>query len=81
VYACRGLTSEEISVKTVLLVVGALLVLLGLHWIGQGTGAFIWPANPIMDSHIEWAYYGSGAAIAGVLLIWFSRRHATKSSE
>jgi hypothetical protein len=63
-------------VKVLLLVVGTLLVLLGLHWIGQGTGIFIWPANPVMDSHIEWAYYGGGVGILGVLLIWFSRRHS-----
>ena len=80
-YACHSLLSEEVPVKIVLLVVGALLVLLGLHWIGQGTGIFIWPANPVMDSQIEWAYYGGGAGIAGVLLIWFSRRHATTSAE
>ena len=60
--------------KIALLIVGAVLVLLGLHWIGQGTGVFIWPANPVMDEHMEWAYYGAGAALVGVVLIWFSRR-------
>ena len=60
--------------KIALLIIGALLVLLGLHWIGQGTAIFIWPANPVMDSHIEWAYYGFGAAVVGAILIWFSRR-------
>jgi uncharacterized membrane protein len=63
-------------VKALLLVVGVLLVLLGVHWIGQGTGIFVWPANPVMDNHVEWAYYGGAAGIAGVLLIWFSRRRA-----
>lgn len=62
--------------KIALLVVGALLVVLGVHWIGQGTGILIWPANPMMDNHIEWAYFGVGAAVAGVILIWFSRRSA-----
>jgi len=61
--------------------VGVLLGLLGLHWIGQGTGIFIWPANPVMDDHIEWAYYGGGACIAGVLLIWISRRRARTTAE
>ena len=63
--------------KIVLLVVGAFLVLCGLHWIGQGTGTFIWPANPVMDSHIEWAYYGAVAVVAGAALIWVSRRRTT----
>ena len=64
--------------RALLLVVGVLLVVLGLHWIGQGTGVFVWPSNPVMDNHSEWAYYGGGAGIAGVLLIWFSRRRASE---
>lgn len=63
--------------KTALLIVGAILVLLGLHWIGQGTGTFIWPANPVMDNQIQWAYFGACAALAGVVLIWYSRRRRT----
>jgi hypothetical protein len=66
--------------KVLMLVIGALLVLVGLHWIGQGTGVFIWPANPVMDDHIEWAYYGAGAGIVGIFLIWFSRRRATTNA-
>jgi hypothetical protein len=75
--AARRLPLGETSMRPFLLAVGVLLVVLGLHWIGQGTGVFVWPANPVMDDHIEWAYYGGGAGIAGVLLIWFSRRRAT----
>ncbi|MBV9891753.1 MAG: hypothetical protein JO090_12810 [Rhizobacter sp.] len=60
--------------RATLLVVGVLLVVLGLHWIGQGTGIFVWPANPVMDNHTEWAYYGGLAALVGVVLIWVSRR-------
>lgn len=60
--------------KRVLLVLGVLLLLLGLHWIGQGTGYFIWPGNPVMNNHITWAYYGCSAAAAGLIAIWLSRR-------
>jgi uncharacterized membrane protein len=63
-----------IVMKVVLLIIGALLLLLGLHWIGQGTGYFPWPRNPVMDDHIEWAYYGTVAAVVGLAVIWFSRR-------
>jgi hypothetical protein len=66
---------KEFSMKSLLLLVGVLLVLLGLHWIGQGTGYFIWPANPVMDDHIAWAYYGGATAIAGLVAIWFARRN------
>ena len=60
--------------KIALLVVGLLLIVFGLHWIGQGTGYFTWPGNPQMSGHIVWAYIGGAAAAAGLGLIWFSRR-------
>ncbi len=60
--------------KIVLLIAGLLLIVLGLHWIGQGTGIFIWPANPVMDNHIAWAWYGAVAAIAGSGLVLYARR-------
>ena len=63
--------------KIILLVAGGLLLLFGLHWIGQGTGTFIWPANPVMDNHIGWAYFGGCAVVAGIILIWYARRRAT----
>ena len=60
--------------KIALTIAGIVLILLGLHWIGQGTGTFIWPANPMMDNHIAWAYYGGSAVVAGLAVIWFGRR-------
>lgn len=60
--------------KALLLLLGAAAVVLGLHWIGQGTGTFVWPANPVMDGHIEWAYYGGALTLLGIALIWRSRR-------
>jgi hypothetical protein len=60
--------------KTVLLIVGLIAVLFGLHWIGQGTGYFVWPANPVMDNHIGWAYGGAVAAVLGLLIVIYSRR-------
>jgi len=60
--------------KIVLLIVGVVAVLLGLHWIGQGTGLFIWPANPVMDNNMTWAYYGGGLAVLGLIMIFRSRR-------
>ena len=62
--------------KILLLIVGVLVALLGLHWIGQGTGYFPWPHNPAMDSQIVWAYYGTGALVVGLVLVWLSRRRS-----
>lgn len=60
--------------KIVLLIVGLVAILFGLHWIGQGTGYFVWPANPVMDNQIAWAYRGAGLAVLGVLIVFYSRR-------
>ena len=62
--------------KAVLSIVGLIALVFGLHWIGQGTGYFVWPANPVMDNHIDWAYGGAALAILGLLLIVYSRRRA-----
>ncbi len=62
--------------KIVLLIAGLIGVVLGLHWIGQGTGYFVWPANPVMDNHINWAYGGATVAAFGLLLIVYSRRRS-----
>ena len=60
--------------KNAFLAAGAVLVVLGLHWIGQGTGTVVWPANPVMDNHIQWAYFGASAAAAGAIFIWYAFR-------
>ena len=60
--------------KIVLTIAGLVLLLLGLHWIGQGTGLFTWPSNPVMDNNIQWAYYGAALAALGAILIWRGRR-------
>ena len=61
--------------KLLLSILGALFLLLGLHWIGQGTGYFPWPRNPVMDNQIVWAKYGAGVSALGLVMIWFSRYH------
>lgn len=60
--------------RIALTIVGVLLIILGLHWIGQGTGTFIWPANPVMDNNITWAYYGGVAVVAGIVVLLLGRR-------
>jgi hypothetical protein len=56
------------------LVCGILAVLIGLLWIGQGTGIVAWPKSSFMISQIQWAWYGAALAVGGVILIWCSRR-------
>jgi hypothetical protein len=51
-----------------------LLLLLGLLWIGQGTGVFPYPSASFMISDMGWAYRGAGVALAGIAVMLISRR-------
>ena len=69
--ACSG---EEKPMRKLLLIVGFIALVLGLLWIGQGTGVIKWPASSFMISQIQWAGYGAALAVVGLVLIWQSRR-------
>jgi uncharacterized membrane protein len=56
------------------LIVGILALLIGLLWIGQGTGVVAWPQSSFMISQIQWAWYGAALAVAGLGLIWRGKR-------
>jgi membrane protein implicated in regulation of membrane protease activity len=60
--------------RTAILILGILALLIGLIWIGQGTGTINWPQSSFMISQIQWAYYGAALAAVGVILIWRGRR-------
>jgi hypothetical protein len=56
------------------LTLGVLALLIGLLWIGQGTGYVNWPQSSFMIRQIQWAWYGGALAVVGLLLIWRARR-------
>ena len=60
--------------RTTLLVVGILAAVVGLVWIGQGTGYFPYPSSSFMINETPWAYRGIGLAVIGLIAIVFSRR-------
>ena len=60
--------------RAVVLVAGILLLLLGLLWIGQGTGYFPYPSYSFMISDMSWTYRGVAVAAAGIAVILISRR-------
>ena len=60
--------------KTVLLILGIVAVLMGLLWVGQGTGLIMWPASSFMLDQRPWATRGALLAVAGTVLIILSRR-------
>ncbi len=61
--------------KTLLLIVGIAAILMGLLWIGQGTGYVHWPASSFMLDQRPWATRGAILAVIGLVLIILSRRH------
>jgi uncharacterized membrane protein len=62
------------AMRTTLLVLGILALLMGLLWIGQGTGTINWPQSSFMIKQTQWAYYGAALAIVGLILIWRAKR-------
>ncbi len=60
--------------RIVLFVAGILLLLLGLLWIGQGTGYFPYPSSSFMVSDMAWAWRGAAVAVAGIAVILIACR-------
>ena len=60
--------------RRVLLIVGILAMVVGLVWVGQGTGYFPYPKTSFMIDQMPWAYRGGVLAALGVIAIFISRR-------
>ncbi len=60
--------------RTAFLIIGIIATLLGVVWIGQGTGYFPYPKESFMISQMPWAYRGIALAVVGLGVIWYSRR-------
>jgi hypothetical protein len=78
---CRGPTAsanvrfplQGFSMRFAALIVGILAVLMGLLWIGQGTGRIHWPASSFMIDQRPWVTRGAILAVIGLVLIVASR--------
>jgi hypothetical protein len=62
------------ALRIIFAIVGVLAFLMGLLWIGQGTGLFPYPATSPMINQSPWIWRGALLALAGVLVFWVSRR-------
>ena len=60
--------------KTLLLILGVAALLMGLLWVGQGTGIIQWPASSFMLDQRPWALRGAILAAIGVGFILLARR-------
>jgi len=61
-------------VRNALLSVGVMAILVGVIWIGQGTGYFPYPRSSFMINDTAWAYYGIALAVLGLVAVAVSRR-------
>lgn len=59
--------------RRALAIIGALMMAMGLLWIGQGLGYVRWPASSFMIDQRPWAVRGLSLAVAGLGLLLFAR--------
>ncbi|MBY0284557.1 MAG: hypothetical protein K2W81_11415 [Sphingomonas sp.] len=59
--------------RRALAIIGALMMTMGLLWIGQGLGYVRWPASSFMIDQRPWAVRGLSLAVAGLGLLLFAR--------
>ena len=53
--------------RWLLRIIAILAILMGLLWIGQGTGLILWPSSSFMLAQPKWAVNGSSLAGVGVI--------------
>ena len=61
-------------VRIVVRVVAVLALLIGLLWIGQGTGLVMWPSSSFMLADRQWAWNGLGVVVVALVLLFLTRR-------
>jgi hypothetical protein len=62
------------ALRIVLAIVGVLGFLMGLLWMGQGSGVFPYPAVSPMINQSPWIWRGALLAVVGLVVLWLSRR-------
>jgi uncharacterized membrane protein len=60
--------------NSLLTLIGIILLLAGLVFMGQGSGYFPYPAESFMVNASRWIYYGGAIAVVGLVLIFLARR-------
>ena len=63
------------AAKTSALVAGSLAIIVGLVWIGQGSGYFPYPAESFMINQHPWILRGAILAVIGIVAVGWSRQH------
>ncbi|WP_028744800.1 hypothetical protein [Rhizobium mesoamericanum] len=53
--------------------VASLLIVIGVLWMGQGSGYFPYPEESFMINQTPWVYWGALAAIVGIVVMVVTR--------
>jgi hypothetical protein len=61
-------------VKLGILILGVLVTLVGLNWMGQGSGYFPYPSTSFMVNQTPWILRGAIVSVVGRVGIFLSRR-------
>jgi hypothetical protein len=69
-----GREMDMTPLRLALTLLGILALLMGLLWIGQGTGLIRWPAESFMIDVSGWTWRGALLAAVGIAMIWLGRR-------
>ena len=62
------------GLRTLLLIVGAVVFIMGCFFALQGAGFIMWPSNSIMLADRHWVINGLIIALAGAAIHLFARR-------
>ena len=62
------------AIGIILIIVGVLVFLMGLVWMGQGSGVFPYPVTSPMINQSPWVWRGALLAIAGIVVFLIGRR-------
>ena len=60
--------------RALLNVIGIVLLLSGLVFMGQGSGYFPYPAESFMVGASRWVDYGAAIAVVGLVILLIARR-------
>ena len=61
--------------NAVLTIIGVVLIIAGVVFMGQGSGYFPYPKSSFMISQSRWIYYGAAIAVVGLVLLVMTRRY------
>jgi len=61
-------------VRIAVTLLGLLALLVGILWIGQGTGYIPWPRTSFMIDQMPWAYAGAALGAAGLAAMFLAKR-------